>query len=107
MNMESNVNMGQDVSYQKELHISWRKPVGDRKVVILNLNEGDLFSLEDPIGISIWESLMAGKSVGTIVEELSLQYADEDPAVVGRTTDEFVADLTQNKLICPRPKSGV
>jgi hypothetical protein len=105
--METDVTVPQDISYQKELHISWRKPEGDKKLVILNLNEGDLFSLEDPSSIKIWEDLMAGKTVGGIIEELSRQYAEEDPAVVARTTDEFVADLTQNKLICPRPKSAV
>jgi hypothetical protein len=76
-------------------------------LVILNLNAGDFFSLENPISIEIWENLMAGKTVGAIVDELSRQYADEDPAVVARTTDEFVADLIQNKLICVCPKNGV
>ena len=95
--METDVIAAHDISYQKEVHISWRKPEGDKKLVMLNLNEGDFFSLEDPISIKIWEDLMAGKTVGAIVEELSRQYAEEDPAVVARTTDEFVADLIQNK----------
>jgi molybdopterin converting factor small subunit len=76
-------------------------------LVILNLSTGDFFSLENPVSNKIWEDLMAGKTVGAIVEELSQQYAGEEPAMVARTTDEFVADLIQSKLICPRPKSGV
>jgi hypothetical protein len=105
--METDTPVAQDNTYQKELHISWKKPEGNTKLVILNLSTGDFFSLENPVSINIWENLMAGKTVGAIIEELSREYAGEDPAVVARTTDEFVADLIQNKLVCVCPKIAV
>ena len=92
--------------YQKEAHISWKKPEGGSKLVILNLKEGDFFSLEDPVSIEIWEQLMAGKATADVLGELTRQYSGEDPAALARDLDGFVAELVENKLVCPRPQSG-
>lgn len=105
--MELKTEGTRDISYQKEVHISWKKPEGGKKLVVLNLHDGDFYSLEDPVGIEIWESLMAGKAVTAILKDLARRYSGEDLGTLSRDMDEFVADLVQNKLICPRPQSGV
>jgi hypothetical protein len=96
-----------DIAYQKETHISWKKPEGGKKLVILNLHDGDFYSLEDPVSIEIWELLMAGKATSGILDELSRRYSGENLGALSRDMDGFIADLVFNKLICPRPQSGV
>jgi hypothetical protein len=87
--------------YQKELHISWKKPEGGAKLVILNLNDGDFFSLEDPVSIEIWEKLMAGQTPAAVFDHLTRSYSGEEPAALGRDMDGFVGELLANRLICP------
>jgi len=96
-----------DLSYQKEVHISWKKPEGGRKLVILNLHDGDFYSLEDPVSIEIWEQLMTGKRAASILDDLARHYSGEDQVTLARDMDGFIADLVHSKLICPRPRSGV
>lgn len=95
-----------DSVYQKELHISWKKPAEGSKLVILNLNEGDFFSLEDPVSIEIWEKLVAGQTPTTVLDELMRTYSEEDPTALGRDLDGFVDELLANRLICPCSLSG-
>jgi Coenzyme PQQ synthesis protein D (PqqD) len=105
--MELKMEGTRDLCYQKEAHISWKKPEGGRKLVILNLQDGDFYSLEDPTGIEIWEQLMAGKATAAILEDLARRHSGEDPGTLAQDLDGFIADLVHNKLICPRPPSGV
>ena len=104
--MQSEAKDQRSVTYQKELHVSWKKPEGGSKVVILKLKEGDFYSLEDPVSISIWEELMAGKSLSAVLETLTSTYADTDPAELARDLDAFVDDLVSNKIISPCPQHG-
>ena len=96
-----------DLTYQKEAHISWKIPEGRAKLVILNLNTGNFFSLEDEVSIEIWHGLMAGKTLETVIGGLTAQYDSEDPSVVARDAEAFVGKLVENKIICACPKSGV
>lgn len=105
--MELKAEGTRNISYQKEAHISWKKPEGGKKLVILNLHNGDFYSLEDPVSIEIWELLMAGKATTAILEDLAGCYSGEDLGTLSRDMDGFIADLIENKLICPRPQSGV
>ena len=93
-------------TYQKELHVSWKKPEGGSKVVILKLKEGDFYSLEDPVSVNIWEQLMAGKSPVAVMEAIARTFADEEPAKLSHDLDAFVSDLIENKLISPCPQHG-
>jgi hypothetical protein len=86
--------------YQKELHISWKKPEGSSKLVILNLNDGDFFSLEDPVSIGIWEGLMAGRTPANVLVDLQQTYPAADPTTVGRDMDAFIGELCASRLIC-------
>jgi hypothetical protein len=104
--MQSKAEGWRESTYQKELHVSWKKPEEGSKVVILKLKEGDFYSLEDPVSISIWEQLMAGKSLSTVLGTLTCTHADEDPAKLERDLDAFVDDLVENRLICPCPQHG-
>ena len=92
--------------YQKELYISWKKPEGSTKLVILNLNDGDFFSLEDEVSIAIWEGLMAGRAPASVLDDLEATYSDVDPAVIGRDMDAFIGELLANGLICQCRKAG-
>ena len=91
------------LTYQKELHVSWKKPEGGEKLIILKLNDGDFFSLEDPVSIGIWEQLMVGNSPAIIVDNLKQSCPGEDPAVIARDVEGFIAELVGNQLICPCP----
>ena len=92
--------------FQKEIHISWKKPEGGHKLVILNLNDGDFYSLEDPVSIGIWEGLMAGRNPVTILEELTRAYAHIEPAQLAKDMDNFLGELLANRLISPCLPSG-
>jgi hypothetical protein len=105
--MELKTEGTQGLSYQKEAHISWKRPEGGKKLVILNLHDGDFYSLENPVSIEIWEQLMAGKATATILDELTRHYSGEEPGALARDMDGFITDLVENKLICPRPQSGL
>jgi hypothetical protein len=104
--MQSKAEGWRESNYQKELHVSWKKPEGGSKVVILKLKEGDFYSLEDPVSISIWEQLMAGKTPVAVLDGLTRAFADEDPAKLNQDLDAFVGDLIENKLISPCPQHG-
>ena len=92
--------------YQKELYISWKKPEGSTKLVILNLNDGEFFSLEDAVSIGIWEGLMAGRTPASVLEDLEATYSGVDPGVIGRDMDAFIGELLANRLICQCRKAG-
>lgn len=102
--MQSNPNIRRELTFQKELHVSWKKPEGGSKLLILKLKDGDFYSLEDPVSITIWEQLMVGKTPSAVIESLIRTYADQDPAKLGRELDAFVEDLIENKLISPCPQ---
>jgi hypothetical protein len=104
--MQSNSTDSKPLAYQKELHISWKKPEGGEKLIILKLNDGDFFSLEDPVSIKIWEQLMAGDNPAIIVENLKQRCPGTDPSVIARDVEEFIAKLVGNRLICPCPRDG-
>jgi hypothetical protein len=95
-----------DLAYQKELHISWKKPEGGSKLVILNLNQGDFYSLEDPVSIEIWEKLMAGKTLSIVLGDLISTYKDTEPAALSRDLDRFIGELLTNRLVCPCQPRG-
>lgn len=90
-------------SYQKEFQVSWKKPEGGSKIVILKLNDGNFFSLENPVSIAIWEHLMARSVPAAVLEYLTRTFSREEPARLARDLEGFVGDLIQNKLICPCP----
>jgi len=96
-----------DLSYQKEAHISWKKPEGGQKLVILNLRDGDFFSLEDRVSIEIWEQLMDGKPAAAILDKLRCDYPGVTSEALAKDMDGFIADLVENKLICRRPQNGM
>jgi hypothetical protein len=104
--MQSLSKYPQDATYQKELHISWKKPEGGTKLVILNLNDGDFYSLEDPVSIQIWEKLMAGLTLRAVLDHLGRRYPEQDPATLGRDLGGFVGQLLADRLICPCPRPG-
>jgi hypothetical protein len=87
--------------YQKELHISWKKPEAGTKLVILNLQDGDFFSLEDPVSITLWESLMNGQTPTTLLETLQRAHPEVDEATLRQDIETFLGELVANKLICP------
>ena len=89
------------LTYQKELHVSWKKPEGGGKLIILKLNDGDFFSLDDPVSISIWEQLMAGDNPDSIAGSLKERCPEADPAVIAGDVEGFIAELVGNQLICP------
>lgn len=101
--MQSESRVTKSLAYQKELHVSWKKPEGGEKLIILKLNDGDFFSLEDPVSIKIWEQLMAGDSPAIIVENLTQSCSGADPVVIARDVEEFIAKLVESQLICPCP----
>lgn len=92
--------------YQKELHISWKKPEGGHKLVVLNLNDGEFYSLEDPVSIEIWEKLMTGQTPAGILEDLTTRYAEQDRATLAQDVDGFIGELLTHKLICPWQSGG-
>jgi len=96
-----------ECGYQKELQVSWKKPEGGSKIVILKLKDGDFYSLENAVSIAIWEQLMAGKRLSSVLEYLTVAFSAEDPAKLAGDLDAFVGDLIENRLICPRPQDGV
>jgi hypothetical protein len=101
--MQADPTAQQPLTYQKELHVSWKKPEGGEKLIILKLNDGDFFSLEDPVSIRIWEQLMAGDHPAIIVETLKQSCPEQDPQVIARDVEGFIAELIGNQLICPCP----
>jgi hypothetical protein len=105
--MKSDPRGQSDLAYQKEVYVSWKKPEGGKKLVILNLKDGDFYSLEDPVSMGIWEQLMAGQTSIEILSGLARSYSEQDPAVLGRDLDAFIGELIENKLICARPQDGV
>ncbi len=105
--MITNRNEQADVAYQKEVYVSWKKPEGGKKLVILNLKDGDFYSLEDPVSMGIWERLMVGESSSVILGGLTRTYSKQEPAVLAQDLDAFIKELVENKLICARPLSGV
>ncbi len=104
--MHPNPAVHRDQIYQKEIHISWKKPENGSKIVILNLTEGDFYSLENPVSIDIWEQLMGGQTPGAILDGLARSYPTEDPAVLAQHLDEFLQELVGNRLICACLPSG-
>ena len=105
--MKSDAKGQADLTYQKEVYVSWKKPEGGKKLVILNLKDGDFYSLEDQVSMGIWEQLMAGQTSIGILSGLARSYSEQDPDVLGRDLDDFISDLLENKLICARPQNGV
>jgi hypothetical protein len=101
--MQADAPSPQPRTYQKELHVSWKKPEGGEKLIILKLNDGDFFSLEDPVSIRIWEQLMAGDNPAIIVDNLKQSCPEEDAAVIARDVEGFISELVGNQLICPCP----
>ena len=104
--MPQNENAWLECRYQKELHVSWKKPEGGSKILILKLKEGDFYSLENPVSIRIWEELMAGKAPAALLEDLTRSFAGESPAKLATDLDVFVKDLIENKLISPCPQNA-
>jgi len=94
------------LTYQKALHISWKKPEGGGKLVILNLNDGDFFSLEDPVSMSVWEQLLSDQTPAAISSDLAAQYPDQDPAVLREDVDRFVGELLEGGLVCACGDNG-
>lgn len=94
-------------TYQKEFHISWKKPDEGGKLIILNLTDGDFYSLEDPVSIKIWELLMAGLDSSAITEELTKSHSGQSPEAIAEDTRVFIQQLLENRLICPCPIKGV
>ena len=105
--MKSDAAGRPDLAYQKEVYVSWKRPEGGKKLVILNLKDGDFYSLEDPVSMGIWEQLMAGQTANAILSGLGRSYPEADPAALARDLDTFISELIENKLICSCPQNAV
>ncbi len=72
----------------------------NKKVIILNLGDGDFFSLEDQVSIIIWELLVEGKSVGEILEKLAQTFSGVEEKRLEADLDAFLERLLEKKIIC-------
>lgn len=69
----------------------------DGEIVMMNIENGAYVSFNET-GKSIWEKLEEPKSVGTIIEELSLEY-DTEANVIEEEVLTFVAELVEKEII--------
>jgi hypothetical protein len=71
----------------------------DGEVVIINLQDGNYYSLED-VGANIWGSIDRGASVGEIIGELDTDYT-ANRAQIKSAVEQFLVELKQGALIVP------
>jgi Coenzyme PQQ synthesis protein D (PqqD) len=67
------------------------------EVVILDLRSGDYLGI-DEIGSELWRMLADGLALAAIKERLAADYG-ENPDVVARDVDEFMAELQAAGLV--------
>ncbi len=70
----------------------------DDEVVIINLDSGNYYSLEE-IGFDIWSLIENGASLDTIVEGVMSQYDSGNAEEINRLVSQFVAELREEGLI--------
>ena len=69
----------------------------DKEVVIVNLDSGNYYSLEN-IGADIWESINLKASLDDIVGVISLKYEGDQNSVIDGI-DHFISQLLEEELI--------
>lgn len=70
----------------------------DHEVVIINLDSGNYYSLEE-IGFDIWNLIENGASLATIVEGVMSQYDSGNAEETNKLVSQFVAELCEEGLI--------
>ena len=72
----------------------------DDEVVIINLDSGNYYSLEE-IGFDIWSLIENGASLGTIIEGVMSQSNSGNAEEINKLVSQFVAELCEEGLIIP------
>ena len=72
----------------------------DDEVVIINLDSGNYYSLEE-IGFDIWSLIENGASLNEIVEWVISSYDSSNAAEMNSLVRKFVAELRKEGLIIP------
>jgi len=70
----------------------------DGEVIIINLEAGHYYSLNNAVGVHVWSAIDAGHPIDAITAALSDHYA-ETSDVIGATVTTFVDELATEGLI--------
>jgi Coenzyme PQQ synthesis protein D (PqqD) len=74
------------------------------EAVIVNLNSGAYYSLEKS-GLAIWNLIVAGASIGEIVDQISVRYAGARADIVAAVL-ELISSLRREELIQPAAETN-
>ena len=72
----------------------------DGEVIIINLDAGNYYSLNNAVGVRVWTGIENGQSNDAIISALTRQYSAE-PDTIQAAVTRFIADLQSENLIVP------
>ena len=84
-------------------HITWKK-IGEDSVILLDLNSGKYFSLNETAAV-IWQLILSNQSLDDITDEISKRF-DSDLAATKEDIQDIVDNFIANSLISENEKAS-
>src|SRR4030067_1926041 len=84
-------------------HITWKK-IGEDSVILLDLNSGKYFSLNETAAV-IWQLILSNQSLDDITDEISKRF-DSDLDATKEDIQDIVDNFIANSLISENEKAS-